>query len=109
MQSPPDTASRQFAIAITALEPLAITTTSLPSARRNKNYNRTLTATGRQTPYSWSIVSGSLPPGVSLNTTTGTISGKASALGTWTFTVQAQDSQVPAATASRSLSLTATR
>ena len=43
--------------------PVSITTTSLPNAKRNKSYSQTIQATGGVAPYSWSIVSGSLPPG----------------------------------------------
>ncbi len=63
-----------------------------------KNYNRTLAATGGTTPYTWSVVSGSLPPGLSLNAATGVVSGRATTLGTFAFTVQVRDSQPTPAT-----------
>jgi hypothetical protein len=111
-QAPPDRATRMLAITVEAPpqpDPLAVTTTSLPSARRNRNYSRTLTATGGTTPYSWSIVAGSLPPGLTLNATTGVISGRPSTLGTWSFTVQVRDSQTAPATATKALSIRVTR
>ena len=40
-------------------------------AKRNKSYSQTVQATGGVAPYSWSIVSGSLPPGLSLNSSSG--------------------------------------
>ncbi len=43
-------------------------------------------------PYSWSIVSGALPPGLNINTTTSEISGKPNRAGTFTFTAQLKDS-----------------
>lgn len=42
-------------------------------------------------PYIWSIVSGSLPPGIELDECTGIISGEPTAGGTYTFTVRATD------------------
>jgi Putative Ig domain len=112
-QVPADTATRALAITIAAApqsDPLVITTTSLPAARRNRNYSRTLTASGGVTPYSWSIVSGTLPPGLSLDASTGIISGRPTTRGTWAFTVQVRDSRQPtAAAATKALSLTVNR
>lgn len=71
---------------------LNIVTNSLPNARRGRFYRQTLEATGAGS-YSWSVVSGNLPAGMSLDTSTGIINGKAAVRGTWTFTVRAQDSQ----------------
>jgi putative Ig domain-containing protein len=109
-QATPDTATRPFTIAIADApqpDPLAIATTSLPSTRRNKNYNRTLAATGGTTPYSWSIVAGTLPPGLSLNANTGVISGRATSTGNFAFTVQVRDNA--ASTATKALSIAVTK
>src|SRR5207247_1491348 len=55
---------------------LAITSAlQLPSGTVGVAYNTTLSATGGTTPYSWRVVAGSLPTGLSLNQTTGVISG----------------------------------
>jgi Putative Ig domain len=108
-QAPADTATRNLSIAVAAApqpDPLVITTTSLPNARRNKNYSATLAATGGTTPYTWSVVVGTLPPGLSLNSSTGAITGRASALGTWSFTVQVRDSQSTPGTTSKAFSIT---
>ncbi|HEY1215778.1 MAG TPA: DUF4082 domain-containing protein, partial [Bryobacteraceae bacterium] len=85
--------------------PLAITTTSLPSGTVGASYSATLTATGGTSPYTWSISSGSLPIGLTLNATTGGISGTPSTAGTVNFTVQAADSATPQATTSKALSI----
>ena len=53
-QAPADVATAALSITVAAApapNPLSITTASLPNARRNKNYNRTLAATGGTTPY----------------------------------------------------------
>ena len=82
-QAPADvaTAALSISVATPAPNPVSIITASLPTARRNKNYNRTLAATGGTTPYVWTVVTGSLPPGLSLNGSTGVISGRATSLG----------------------------
>jgi len=56
-------------------------------------------------PYTWSVTSGALPAGLSLSTS-GLITGTPTTQGTSNFTVQASDSETPAATASAPLSLT---
>ena len=67
-------------------------------------YTTSLVAAGGVTPYSWSILSGSLPAGLSISPTTGIISGTPTVQGTSTFTVQVQDSTT--ATASAQVSIT---
>ncbi len=64
---------------------LAITTSSLPNGTVNTAYSATLTATGGTPPYAWSIVSGSLPPGLALNPSTGAITGTPTATGQFQF------------------------
>jgi hypothetical protein len=55
--------------------------------------------------YTWSVSSGSLPNGLTLNQTTGTISGQPTTVGTYAFTVMVTDSQVPAAQTTANLSI----
>jgi hypothetical protein len=81
---------KEFSLIITV--PLQITTTSpLPVATKKVAYSVKLVATGGSTPYTWTIASGRLPSGLSLNSTTGVISGKASKVGASTFTVKVTD------------------
>ena len=47
-------------------------------------------ATGGKAPYTWSVVNGALPPGLSLNASTGVISGITTTKGTYNFTVRCQ-------------------
>ncbi|MGA8730703.1 MAG: Ig domain-containing protein, partial [Terracidiphilus sp.] len=54
---------------------LSITTTSLPSGQVGTAYSATLAATGGTSPYAWSLTSGTLPAGLTLNAATGAISG----------------------------------
>ncbi len=83
----------------------AIATSSLPDGGVNVAYSATLSATGGTTPYSWSIVSGALPPGVTLNAATGVIAGVPTTAGTSSFAVQVKDSQATPASAQASLSI----
>ena len=87
--------------------PLSITTTSLAHAQVGSNYTATLAATGGTAPYTWALTSGVLPPGLSLDTTNGVISGTpvGGANGA-TLTVQVSDSASPAATRNTTLTLT---
>src|SRR6266403_1504625 len=85
--------------------PLSVSTTSLPNATQSAAYNQSLAAVGGTAPYSWSILSGTLPSALTLSTG-GQISGTPTILGTSTFTVQVTDSGVPAQTATQALSIT---
>jgi hypothetical protein len=79
---------------IVDLAPLVITSSgNLTSGRVNVNYSYQLLFTGGKAPYTWALASGSLPPGLTLDTTTGVISGKPTATGTFTFTVSLTDGQ----------------
>jgi len=64
-----------------------ITTSTLPAVTVGAAYNQTLSATG--SPITWSITSGNLPGGLTLNATTGVISGTPTAHGTFNFTARA--------------------
>jgi len=88
---------------------LAIRTTSLPNGQVGVAYSGRLTATGGTTPYTWSLTTGALPAGLSLNTATGAIGGTPTAVvsGTpLTFTVT--DASSPVQTATVSVTLTTT-
>ena len=87
-------------------QPLAITTTALANGTLGKAYSATLTASGGITPYTWSITRGSLPPGLTLNTSSGAISGTPTAEGTSSFTVQVSDASNPMQTVTKDLSIT---
>ena len=89
--------------------PLTITTTSLPNGSIGTAYSQTLNAVGGIGAHTWQLTAGTLPNGLSLNATTGLISGTPTALVNATpLTFQATDSGSPAQTASVSLTLTIT-
>jgi large repetitive protein len=75
---------------IRVLPPLVITAATLPGGVAGTAYGASVGATGGQAPYSFSVVGGALPPGVSLGSD-GSLSGTPSAAGGFGFTVQATD------------------
>lgn len=83
-----------------------ITTTALPAGVVGEAYSQGLSVAGGNSPFTWSLAGGSLPDGLSLNST-GTISGTPAASGTANFTVQVVDSDGDADTQSLSLTVNA--
>ncbi len=65
--------------------------TSLLNAKINAYYQVDLSATNGTSPYSYIIQTGALPPGLSLDFQTGRISGRATQIGTFSFTARATD------------------
>ncbi|MHC4714273.1 MAG: putative Ig domain-containing protein, partial [Planctomycetota bacterium] len=104
----PDTDTQALSITIDPAADLQITTTSLPDATQSVPYSQTLAATGGMTPYSWAVISGALPAGLSLNGSTGQISGTPTTLETANFTVEVTDSQGTPDTDTQALSITVT-
>jgi hypothetical protein len=67
------------------------TSNSLETGTVGVPYSASISAGGAATPFSWSIVSGALPPGLALassNTTSVSITGTPTAAGSFNFTVQ---------------------
>jgi hypothetical protein len=69
-----------------------ITTNYIPAATAGLPYATVLLASGGKLPYSWSIVSGSLPQGLQLDGVSGTISGTTAQSGNFSFTAKVTDS-----------------
>jgi hypothetical protein len=83
---------------------LSVTPAGLKTARLNKAYSGTLKATGGTLPYTWTVTSGALPPGLTLNSN-GSITGEATATGTFDFSVQVTDSSTTVETATANLGI----
>lgn len=71
-------------------------TTDLPGACSGEYYTFIMQATGgvptiTGNPYFWEVLSGTLPPGISLNATNGALTGFTSTGGNYTFTIQITD------------------
>ena len=73
-----------------SLPQLTISPQSLPDGALGKSYSAQLTANGSGS-YQWSVSQGSLPPGLTLGTSSGSISGTPSVGGTYQFGVMVMD------------------
>ena len=62
-------------------------------------YSSTCSVTGGKPPYSFSISAGSLPAGITLNTTTGAVGGTPRVGGSYSYNLQVADSSAPPQTA----------
>lgn len=95
----------------TASEPggsLSITSPStLPGATNGVLYTTELDVTGGTAPYHWLLSSGSLPPGLKLSDG-GVLAGTPTTSGTYSFTVQVQDSASPMNTTTQYVTITVT-
>jgi hypothetical protein len=81
-------AQRPFSLSV--IPKLTITTNSVPPGVVNVPYSQQLTFDGGGT-VTWSLSNGTLPPGLSLSSTTGLISGTPTTVGSSTFTVFVKD------------------
>ena len=63
----------------------------LPYGTVNVSYSQTLSVAGGSSPYTWAITSGALPTGLTLNSSTGAITGTPVSDGATAFTVQVTD------------------
>lgn len=92
------------------IQPLSISNTSLPDATAGLAYTTTtLTGSGGVIPYSnWHLTSGTLPPGLSLNPSTGVISGTVdvAANPSYTFTVAVSDNSGSTSTKTFTMNVT---
>ena len=83
---------------------LTVFTTQLPQAFTGQAYNGQLAATGGEPPYTWTITSGSLPPGVTV-TSAGTFGGIPTTTGTYPISVKVTDQFNATATKDLSISV----
>ena len=93
-------------LSLTVRAPLTITTSALAAGAVSTAYTASLAAANGTPPFTWSVTSG-MPAGLSINPSTGVISGTPSASGTSTLAVRVTDATAPTAQVStRNLSLT---
>jgi hypothetical protein len=95
--SPARSSSRMIPIFV--VEQLGIGGGSVQNATLNQPYYGYNYSYGGRPPFAWSISSGSLPAGLSLNATEGTIVGSPSQLGDYGFSLHVRDSTNPPQTA----------
>ena len=84
---------------------LTITTSSLPGGTVNQPYSTSISGSGGKTPYTW-VVTPALPANLSLDATTGAITGTPVTEGTSSLTVTLLDSSSPQQVVQESLTLT---
>uniref|UniRef100_UPI0037C5313D GEVED domain-containing protein n=1 Tax=Prosthecobacter sp. TaxID=1965333 RepID=UPI0037C5313D len=70
---------------------VALSPASLANGTLSLAYSQTLTASGGTAPYTYALNSGTLPSGVTLNASTGVLSGTPNFAGTFNFTLKATD------------------
>jgi hypothetical protein len=70
---------------------ITLTPGTLPNGVQGIPYNQTVSGVGGTAPYTFTISSGALPPGLTLNSTTGIISGTPLGAGIFNFTITATD------------------
>jgi len=102
------TMTKGYSIEVTECVPLcSITESTLTAFDQGQSYSAQLHATGGTAPYSWALVEGQLPDGLSLSTS-GLISGISDLTNgnlDQTFTVQATDASNPASQCEKAITL----
>lgn len=68
---------------------------SLPGGAIHQDYNAVLSVNGGTSPYQFSVASGSVPPGLTLNPATGSFTGQPTTTGLYKFQVMVKDSPRP--------------
>jgi hypothetical protein len=82
--------SRAYSIAI-ACPVITLSPATLPPITTGIPFSQTISATGGTSPYTFSVATGALPLGLSLNAATGAITGTPTTGNVFSFTIQARD------------------
>lgn len=93
------TASAQFSLSVTVPAPPQLNSAPLPTGYVNVSYSYTFQATGGTGALSYASTSGTIPPGLTLNSS-GLLGGVPTTVGTYSFTVVVDDSAGLSATTS---------
>ncbi len=97
--------SRTYTVAITCSTITLSPTSPLPGGQAGVAYSQTISVSPAGS-HTFSLISGSLPSGITLNPATGVISGLPSTVGSFTFTIKAQTAGGCNATQSYTLAIT---
>ncbi|OLG40041.1 hemagglutinin [Xanthomonas oryzae pv. oryzae] len=88
----PTSGSRAYTLTVAGAN-VTLPATTLPAGTAGQAYSSAITpATGGIAPYSYALTAGALPAGITLNTSSGTLSGTTTSVGSVNFTVTATDS-----------------
>jgi hypothetical protein len=89
-----------------AFAPLQINTSALPRGAMSRYYSQAITGSGGLPSYEWTVTSGALPPGLTLDSFTGIISGAPGQLGAFNFTLRLRDNDSTTTPLTRNLGIT---
>jgi polysaccharide biosynthesis protein PslG len=90
VQDPNRVAHAKVTVTPPASAPLTITTPPVPGTPVGSAYSFAMSASGGFTPYQWLLVSGEIPPGITLSSS-GLLDGSATQVGQFTFSVKVTD------------------
>jgi Putative Ig domain len=102
----PFVANQALSIIVTLTATLALPNPSPVSGTVGQSVTMQFTATGGTQPYHYALQSGTIPVGLSLNSSTGTISGIPTQIGSSTFVIQVTDNTSLTATATGTITIT---
>lgn len=94
------------ALTLTSNPPLSITTKSLKLVAVNVPYQFAVKATGGASPYTWKVLTGTLPDGIKFDTRFGVLFGTATTMGSYPLTIQVTDVENPAVSVQQDFTLT---
>jgi hypothetical protein len=86
-----NTGTVNCSVTVASPSPLGLTCPSAATGTVGTAYSGGVTASGGVPPYTYSLYSGSLPTGLTLNTSTGAITGTPTTGGTFAFSIQVKD------------------
>lgn len=100
-----ESATKQFSVTINSAP--SISTTSLPNGLVGQLYQSQIVKNGGTGPFTWLVTSGTIPPGLQLDSASGLISGTPQSQNQSSFTVRLTDSTGSSTTQSFTLSMNA--
>lgn len=103
--NPAQSGTQNLSIAVNLPSPPAITTTTLPAGVEQTAYDQTLQANSGLPPYTFTVTAGTLPPGLTMNTSGHITGSPLGPNGTSNFTAKVTDSSNPPQSGTQNLSI----